>query len=217
MIHDMAKTFMIKQQLRTGNITDPRILNLFETFPREAFVPSSMQHFAYSDMRIPLNATECMLTPLEEASILQHLALTGQESVLEIGTGYGYLTALLSQLTRHIISVDIYSEFTHMAANNLKNFHCDNVSLITADGAMGWAEQGPYDVIIMTGSVRWIEKTLQLQVIPGGKLLAFVGILPLIQGRLYQLDHHGNWTYDALFETTLPYLHHTQQHHASQL
>ena len=103
---------MIKQQLRTGNVLNESILALYEKFPRENFVPSLYSSMAYSDMQVPLAHGQCMMTPLEEGLILQALALKGHETVLEVGTGTGFFTALLSQLCKKVISVDYFSEFT---------------------------------------------------------------------------------------------------------
>lgn len=204
MSHNNAKTNMIKQQLRTNLVLDETILDLYNQVPRHDFLPPHLAPFAYSDMQIPLAHNQRMLTPLEEALILQALALKGHETVLEIGTGTGFFTALLSKLCKKVISVDYYPEFTTMAAAHLKAHHCDNVQLITGDGCRGWIEQAPYDVVVFTGSLEMLTKTHQLQVVPGGKMFAFIGKSPRVQGRLFQLDHHENWHESLVFETDIP-------------
>lgn len=115
MTQQHAKVNMIKQQLRTGDVLNESILDLFETIPRDNFVPASMQQFAYADMQIPLAHDQQMLTPLEEGQILQALALQGHETVLEVGTGTGYLTVLLSKLAKQVISIDYFPKFTEEA------------------------------------------------------------------------------------------------------
>jgi protein-L-isoaspartate(D-aspartate) O-methyltransferase len=197
---------MIKQQLRTGHVIEEKILSLFSEFPRTHFVPENMQPFAYSDLQIPLAHEERMMTPLEEATILQQLELKGHETVLEIGTGTGYLTAMLSRLCQKVISIDCYPDFTAQARKNLNHFQCRNVELFTGDASAGWASLAPYDVIIFTGAIQSLKKIHELQVLPGGQLFAPIGEQPAIQGRLYQLSHEGQWQNKILFETTLPYL-----------
>lgn len=204
MSHNDAKINMVKQQLRTGDVLNEAILDLFETIPRDAFVPPSMRNFAYSDMQIPLAHGQRMLTPLEEGLILQALALTGQEIVLEVGTGSGYFTALLSRLCHKVISVDYYNDFTNDATAKLQQYHCENVELITGDASRGWLEQAPYDVLVLTGAIDAIIETHRLQILPGGKLVAIVGRDPVMQCQLLTLDHQGNWHEQLLFETNIP-------------
>ena len=195
---------MVKQQLRTGDVLDETILALFDQFPREEFVPPSMQQFAYSDMQIPLNHQQRMMTPLEEGRILQALMLQGTETVLEIGTGTGYLTALLSRLCKKVISVDYFQDFIDTARVKLEKHHCNNVELIASDACYGLLDKAPYDVIIMTGAVDAITDTLRLQILPGGKLFAITGKTPVMKCLLFTLDHEGNWTQKMLFDTCIP-------------
>lgn len=197
---------MIKQQLRTGDVLDETILKLYDKIPREAFVPLEMQHIAYSDLQIPLAHNQRMLTPLEEAKILQALQLKGHETVLEIGTGTGFLTALLSRLCRQVISIDYYADFSKMAQHALHQHQCNNVELITGDGHRGWLNNAPYDVIVFTGALEALTQTHRLQVIPGGKLFAIVGKEPVLQGLLLTLDHAENWQEQRIFETNTPLL-----------
>lgn len=206
MSYQNARTNMIKQQLRTGDVLEESILNLYELVPRHEFVPEQYSHFAYSDMQIPLGHGQRMLTPLEEGIILQALELKGTETVLEVGTGCGFFTALLSKLCKKVISVDYYAEFTANAAHKLKTHHCTNVELITGDANQGWLECAPYDVVIFTGAIERLTETQRLQILPGGKLVAIEGQLPVMQARLYQLDHQEKWSQSLLFETGIPLL-----------
>lgn len=204
MNNNSARTNMVKQQLRTNDVLNQTILDLYDLVPRHEFVPEQYADFAYSDMQIPLGNDQRMLTPLEESIILQALELKGHETVLEVGTGSGFLTALLSKLCKQVISVDYYPEFSSSAAAKLKAHHCDNVELITGDASRGWLEKAPYDIVVFTGSVERLTKTHRLQILPGGKLFSIEGKSPIMQARLYSLDHDGVWTEALLFETDIP-------------
>ncbi len=195
---------MIKQQLRTGDVLNETILNLFKTCPRDKFVPGNFSEFAYSDYPIPLAHGQRMMTPLEEGKLLEALDLKGHETVLEIGTGCGFLTALLSKLAKKVISIDIFPDFTEKAQHQLVSFSCDNVELFTGDGVQGWLDKAPYDIVVFTGSFEEITETHRLQVLPGGKLFAIVGKEPVMHAQLHKLDHDGIWYASELFETNIP-------------
>lgn len=206
MTQQTALTNMIKQQLRTGDVLDEQILELFDRFPRNEFVPEAYADFAYSDMQIPLAHGQRMMTPLEEGQLLQSLGLKGHEVVLEVGTGTGYFTSLLSALSKKVISLEYFSDLTEKAAKKLEKHGCQNVELINADASRGWLDLAPYDVVIFTGAIEQLTETHRLQVLPGGKLFAIVGKEPIMQGQLHALDHDGNWTQSIVFETELPAL-----------
>lgn len=206
MSYQNARTNMIKQQLRTGDVLNESILNLYHLIPRHEFVPEKYQDFAYSDMQIPLNHGQRMLTPLEEGKILQALQLKGNETVLEVGTGSGFLTAMLSKLCKKIISVDYYADFIHAAAQKLQAHECNNVELITGDASQGWLEKAPYDVIVFTGALAELNEAHFLQILPGGKLLVIEGLSPAMRAVLYELDHQEVWTQSIVFETDIPLL-----------
>lgn len=197
---------MIKQQLRTGGVLNEKILDLYTNIPRHEFAPAKYQDFAYSDMQIPLANSEVMLTPLEEATLLQALELNGTETILEIGTGSGFFTALLSKLAKKVISVDYYPEFTNSAAIKLSNHNCNNVELITADAINGYVEKAPYDAIIYTGALKNLSTLQKLQVIPGGKLIAHLGENQVIEAKLFNIDINDNWTEKLLYSTNIPML-----------
>lgn len=204
MTNHFALINMIKQQLRTGDVLSDAILELYHRILREEFVPDHYKHFAYSDMQIALAHQQRMMTPLEEAKLLQALALQGHEVVLEIGTGTGFLTALLSQLCKKVISIDYYDDFTNHAKQALSSHGCTNVELVTGDACRGWMDAAPYDVIVLTGSLENLEEVHRLQLLPGGKLFALIGKEPIMQGQLHTLDHLGNWHVEIIFETNIP-------------
>lgn len=202
--NQIARINMIKQQLRTGDVLDETILELFSSTPREAFVPNEYKHFAYTDMQIQLPHQQRMLTPLEEATILQGLALRGNEIVLEVGTGTGFFTALLSRLAKKVISIDYFADLTEHARNKLAQQQCNNVELHTAEASRGWMDKAPYDVIVFTGALEKLTETHRLQLLPGGKMVAIIGKEPVMQCELYELAHDGSWTNKLLFETNIP-------------
>lgn len=201
---ESACTNMIKQQLRTNDVLDEKILNLYRDIARHEFVPQQYESFAYSDMQIPLAHNQCMMTPVEEGRLLQALALTGNETVLEVGTGTGFLTALLSRLAKKVISIDYYAEFTAAAAKKLAAHECNNVELITGNACLGWLEKAPYDVIVFSGSLQTLSETHFLQVLAGGKLFAIVGEAPCMQAELHSLDHNEVWQKSLVYETSIP-------------
>ncbi len=205
-VSQIARINMVKQQLRTGDVLSESILELYPQIPREDFVPNEYKHFAYSDLQIDLAHHQRMLTPLEEGKILQALNLQGNEVVLEVGTGSGFFTALLSRLSKKVISVDYFADFTNAARKKLHEHQCTNVEFLTGDACHGWLEKAPYDVMVLTGAVESLLDTHRLQLLPGGKLFAIVGKEPVMQGQLHTLGRDGNWHEEIIFETSIPAL-----------
>jgi protein-L-isoaspartate(D-aspartate) O-methyltransferase len=195
---------MIKQQLRTNQIFDERILQLFQEIPRDEFVPAEHKALAYADAQIELAHGQRMFTPLEEALIVQALNLSGTENLLEVGTGSGFLTALLSRLSRSVTSVDYFADFTEKAQENLRKNQCNNVALVTADAATGFKDKGLFDCIILTAASDALTESQRLQLFPGGKIFAFIGKSPVVRAHLYQLDHENHWSNKELFTTDIP-------------
>ncbi len=200
-----ARINMIKQQLRTGDVLDDHILSLYEIIARDFFVPDGFKEFAYSDMQIQIKHNERMMTPLEEAKILQALALQGSETILEVGTGTGFFTALLSQLCKKVISIDCYMDFTQEAEKKLNALGIKNVELITGDACKGWVDKAPYDVMVFTGAIEHLTETERLQLIQRGKLFAILGKKPVMQGILFT-SNNNHMDSEILFETNLPLL-----------
>jgi protein-L-isoaspartate(D-aspartate) O-methyltransferase len=197
---------MVKQQLRPGDVLDESILALFNEVLREDFVPIPFKDFAYSDIQLDLPHQQRMMTPLEEASLLQALRLSGNETVLEIGTGTGFLTALLSRLCKKVISIDYFQDFTNSAREKLSQYECNNVELFTADASHGFYQKAPYDAVIFTGAIESLSETTRLQVIPGGQIFSIIGKGPVMHGQLHRLDHQEVWSSTLIFETNLPAL-----------
>lgn len=206
MKNQLARTNLIKQQLRTCDILNERILALYDKIPRDIFVPEALRHVAYSDLQLPLAHNQRMMTPLEEATILQALDLKGHEQILEIGTGSGFFTTLLSHLGGHVTSVDYFPDFTANAAKKIHLHGRGNVTLVTGDASQGWLEKAPFDVVIYTGAQSQLTDIQRLQVVPGGKLFAITGKNPVMHGELHHLNHDETWQTQFLFETEIPLL-----------
>ena len=145
---DQARLNMIEQQIRPWEVLDQRVLDLLNTVPREEFVPEAYRMLAYTDMSIPLGDGQVMMPPRVEARIVQALNLQEDETVLEIGTGSGYVTALLASLARQVISVDINPDMIRQASDKLAAHGITNVTLETGDGARGWNAHAPYASLV---------------------------------------------------------------------
>lgn len=180
---EQARFNMIEQQIRPCDVLEGRILELLKHVRREHFVPAEMKGLAFADMEIPLGYGAAMWQPKLEARTVQELHLTRNDQVLEVGTGSGYLTALLSALAGHVTSVEIVPELNAMARQNLAAYHRDNIALETGDGAHGW-NNGTYDVIVLTGSTPVLPKVFQNSLNVGGRLFAIVGDAPVMEAKL---------------------------------
>lgn len=208
---ERARFNMVEQQIRTWEVLDQRVLDLLMHVHREEFVPPQYRALAFVDMEIPIGHEERMLAPRLEARIVQELALRPRDKVLEVGTGSGYLTALLASLGRHVVSVEIVPEFTQTAGARLAAHGIANVTLETGDAARGWDRHGPYDAIVLTGSVPVLSGAFQKSLRPGGRLFAVVGEPPVMQARLVTCGTAGACNAAALFETCIAPLKNAQQ------
>jgi protein-L-isoaspartate(D-aspartate) O-methyltransferase len=170
-----AKTNMIKQQLRTDEVTDEGVLHLFATIDRAAFVDPDQQDLAYADMMLPMSCKQFMLSPLDQAKMLQALNIEPHETVLEIGTGNGFFTALLAKRASQVISVEIHEALLHEAEQHLQRLHINNVSLQLGNGANGWKVKAPVDVLVITGSLPFLPKTFKSCIKEHGRILAILG------------------------------------------
>ena len=206
-----ARHNMVLQQIRPWDVLDQRVLDLLETIPREDFVPEIYRKLAYADINIPLGHAELMMPPRVEARMLQALNIQPQETVLEIGTGSGFVTALLAKLARHIYSVDIHPEFTAAATQKLSAHGFMNVTLDTGDAASGWSKCGQVDVIAITGSLPILPDVFEKALKPGGRLFAIVGDSPAMEAILITRLSENEFRRETLFETDLPALRNAPQ------
>jgi len=203
---EQARTNMIKQQLRAWDVLDDHLLEVFRTTPREAFVPPAYKGVAFADMNIPLEHDQIMLIPGEEARLLQAVQIQPTDTVLEIGTGSGYMTALLARLAKLVYSIDIFPDFTAAAQVKLATHNINNVKLLTADASKGWEQQGPYDVIIITGSLPFLPESFRNSLKPNGRLVAILGNAPAMEATLITRNDRAQWSKQKLFETVVPVL-----------
>jgi len=200
---EQARTNMVEQQIRTWEVLDQAVLDLLYAVPREDFVPPPCRTLAFVDMEIPIGDGEKMMAPKLEARIVQEAAPGKSERVLEVGTGSGYLTALLAHRAAHVHSVEIRPALAAFGRANLERHGADNVTLETGDAARGWPTRAPYDLIVLTGSTPVLPKVLLEQLAPGGRLFAVVGEDPVMVARLVTCSAPGAFRSVELFDTML--------------
>jgi len=208
---EVARYNMIEQQIRPWDVLDQSVLDLIASLPREEFVPEDYRNLAFADTQIPLGHEQVMMSPKLEGRLLQALMLNPNDSVLEIGTGSGFFTALLARAAKIVETVDIFDDFVQEAATKLKRFGINNVILNSGDAAQGWQADRHYDVIVLTASVPLLPVHFQQQLNDGGCLLAIVGEAPIMQAQLITRINEHELIHDILFETFVPPLIHAPQ------
>jgi len=208
---ELARFNMVEQQIRTWEVLDQRVLDLLLRVRREEYVPQQYRALAFADMEIPLGHGEKMLAPKMEARLLQELTLRPSDRILELGTGSGHMTALLASLGSHVYSVDILAEFTQAAAARLAAHGIVNVTLETGDAARGWDRHGPYDAIVLTGSVPLLPDAFPRSLQPAGRLIAVVGEPPVMEAQLITCTAAGAYCTTGLFETCIAALRNAPQ------
>lgn len=208
---EQARFNMIEQQIRPAEVLDPHVLSVISETPREAFVAANYQELAFSDLNVPLANGQVMMKPIMEARLLQALNIQASDSILEIGTGSGYFTALLAKLGRKVQSVEIDASIMATAQERLDAQGIDNVTLIHADAARGWDQSGPFDVIAITGSLPILPHSFQQQLTVGGRMVAIVGQSPVMQVLLITRIDETQWSTECLYETDFPELINAEQ------
>src|SRR5688572_16082868 len=208
---EQARTNMVEQQIRTWEVLDQDVLDLLYIVPREEFVPQQHRSLAFSDMEIPIGEGERMWQPKMEARVLQELSLRKTDRVLEVGTGSGYLAALMSHRAGRVFSVERNGALAAFGRANLERHGADNVVPEIGDAARGWGSHAPYDVIVLTGSTPLLPQGLAEQLAPGGRLFAVVGEAPAMTARLVTATAPGAWHSTDLFETVIAPLANAEQ------
>jgi len=199
---EQARFNMVEQQIRTWEVLDPEVLDLLFTVRREEFVPAAYRMLAFADLEIPLPGGERMWTPKMEARVVQELKLMPGESVLEIGTGSGYLTALMASRNARVTSVEIDAGLAAAAKERLTRAGLAALELVVGDGARGWGTEG-YDAIVLTGSTPILPDSVVRQLRPGGRVFAVVGEAPAMTARMVRWVAPGSVTEQDLFETVI--------------
>lgn len=205
---EQARFNMVEQQIRPWDVLDPAILDLLFHVKREDFVDADKRALAFVDTELPMKSGNKMLQPKLEARIAQDVGVQPQDKILEVGTGQGYLTALLAKQAGHVYSVEINSAIQEIAAANLKKANIHNVTLVTGNGLDGLAEKGPFDVIVVGGSLPVVPESLKAQLAVGGRLLVVVGDLPVMVAKLIKRQSESAFSETNLFETCIERLSH---------
>lgn len=204
---DAARQNMVEQQIRTVDVVDERLLAQLRTVPREDFVPSAHRALAFADTSIPLGRGQVMFPPMLEARLLQELGVKAGDRVLEIGTGTGYLTAVLAGLGGFVHSVEIIPEFKVRAQQNLSAHEIGNVMVELGDGARGWLRHAPYDAILISGALPLgPDAAFRDSLAPGGRMVAIVGESPVMEVRLITRVGSDGFRETSIFETDVPVL-----------
>lgn len=200
---EQARFNMIEQQIRPWDVLDPTVLDLLSLVKREEFVPAAYRNLAFADLEIPLGDGQAMLAPKLEAKLLQELGIRKTDKVLEIGTGSGYMAALLAARAEHVVTVEVRPALAEAARANLEKAGVANVTVETGDGSNGWAQRGPFDVIVVSGSLPAIPEALLKQLRIGGRLVAVVGEAPVMEAQLVTCSAEGAYNTVNLFETVV--------------
>ncbi|MEO8411009.1 MAG: protein-L-isoaspartate O-methyltransferase [Propionivibrio sp.] len=204
---EQARFNMIEQQIRPWDVLDPMVLDLLAVVKREDFVPAAYQDLAFADVELPLAdptiAGQTMLTPKIEARMLQELGLRNTDTVLEIGTGSGYMAALLAAKAEYVYSVEIDASLVELARSNLARAGVVNVNVDLGDGAQSWPRHAPYDAIVLSGSTSVLPESLLRQLRIGGRLVAVVGESPAMELQLVMRADENAFTTISVLETVV--------------
>ena len=217
---EQARFNMIEQQIRPWDVLDAEVLQLLALVKRENFVPAALKALAFADMEIPLRGHaeqaqrlgQCMLAPRVEARMLQDLAVQKHEKVLEIGTGSGYMAALLAQQAQRVISLEIEPELVKMARDNLQKSGVHNAEVRQSDGARGVPVEGPFDVIVLSGSVAEVPHQLLANLKRAGRLIAIVGDGPVMRATLVTRLGEAEYRTTQGWDTVAPRLMNFPEH-----
>jgi protein-L-isoaspartate(D-aspartate) O-methyltransferase len=200
---EQARFNMIEQQIRPWNVLDQDVLDLLHVVKREQFVPAAYQALAFADVEIPLPGGESMLSPKIEARILQEVMLKKHENVLLVGAGSGYMAALLAHKGRHVTAVEMAPELKNLAEQNLAKAGVTNVTVELGNGAEGWAQGAPYDVIVISGSLPVLPEAFLKELKVGGRIAAVVGEPPVMSCNIVTRVSDTAFDTVKVFETNL--------------
>ncbi|MEF8701117.1 MAG: protein-L-isoaspartate O-methyltransferase [Candidatus Accumulibacter sp. UW20] len=200
---EQARFNMIEQQIRPWEVLDPEVLDILGEVRREDFVPEALRALAFADLELPIGNGQTLLQPRIEARILQEVGLRNTDIVLEIGTGSGYMAALLAAKAQYVYSVEIDPQLAEKARQTLRQTGVANVSVETGDASQGWPAHAPYDVIVISGSLPELPAALLQQLRIGGRLAVFIGEPPVMEARLIIRTDEQAFNTINLFETVV--------------
>ena len=203
---ELARYNMVEQQVRPWEVLDSRVLEALTAVRREDFVPAGYRNLAFADLGLPLGHGEVMMKPVLEGRVLQAVAPSKAESVLEIGTGSGFLSACLARLAESVHSIEQHADLADAARVCLRDANVANATVEVAEAVNGFVPDRQYDVVVAGGAVFALPQRWREWVKPGGRLFAIVGESPVQRATLYTRAADGSWSEDGLFETDLPYL-----------
>jgi protein-L-isoaspartate(D-aspartate) O-methyltransferase len=204
-----ARFNMIEQQIRPWNVLEADILEALALVRREDFVPEQHRALAFADTELPLGHGQCMLAPRLEARLLQDLHIEATDTVLEIGTGSGYMAALLGHRAHHVLSLELVPELADAAHHKLRDAGISNVEVRIANGSIegeGGTEGGPFDVILLSGSVAQVPQWLLSKLRVGGRLAAIVGDLPMMRTTIVRRNSASDFHTTQPWDTVAPRL-----------
>ncbi|MBI3897138.1 MAG: protein-L-isoaspartate O-methyltransferase [Gammaproteobacteria bacterium] len=201
----ISRRKMLDQQIRPWDVREERLLSIIAGSPREDYMLPEHRNLAYVDMSLPIGFDQVTMAPKLEARLIQSLDLTSKDKVLEIGTGSGYVTALLAQLANHVHSVEIIPALAQQAKKKLAEHNIRNVTIEIGDAARGWAKHAPYDAIFVGGSLPLPPDAIKEQLAPGARMVVIVGRTPAMDARRIARVAHG-WDEESMFETVVPAL-----------
>ena len=203
---EQARFNMVEQQIRPCGVLDNKVLSLLSNIKRENFVQPDYKNIAFSDLEIPLPGGQKMLCPKVEARLVQELHLSLEDKVLEIGTGGGYVTALIARLSSFVYSMEINEVNKEFAINNLAGSGITNISIITGNGIHGLPSKAPYDKIFIGGGLVKVPDTILQQLKIGGRLAGFIGVMPVMHAVIIERLGEHEYKETQLFETDVDYL-----------
>lgn len=200
----IAQYNMLNQQIKPIVNLDQKTISTISSLHREDFVPNDFKKLAYSEAWIPLGNGQYMLPPNIIGQILQSLNLNGTQDVLEIGTGSGYLTALLAKLSRHVTTFETSKQLATQANNRLRAIHVTNVEIINGNAFSAFLAEKVFDFVILTGSITYLPDSIMRSLKNHGRLFAIIGALPIMQACIFTRIKEEAWSKTALFETVVP-------------
>lgn len=200
---ETARFNMVEQQIRPWEVLDANVLSACAKVPREHFVPEAYRQLAFCDTAIDIGHGQTMMQPKLEARLLQALDVQRTDRALEIGTGYGYLAALLATLAAHVTSIELFEDLSTRAKSNLRQMGISNVALHVGDALEGWSTAEPYDVIVVTGSSPQRRPLIEQQLSLKGRMFIVTGVAPVMEALLVTRLSKGSWATESLFETEL--------------